>query len=464
MITRQRSLLAVSLSIDFFVIMGVFLVAALLAQPVSLLATHQYMFLLPLLLFVIWYFSTSNLSYYENIGDRFLASNAFTLFQLVFIQAVSIVLYVFLVKETYFTRNFLMSYALLLYIVSVIKAVITRKILKHRKRSGKSLRNLLIVGSGETALEFLRTAQNNTSLGYSYIGLISGSIVDIPEFAGTFSDFEEVIEKKEIADVFIALEQNESGWLQGVIRICNKYALHTYIIPDYLRYLAKKYTITSVDKFPVLSLRKEPLEELHWRILKRIFDVCVAVLVCVFIVPWLFTVITVLQKLLSPGPVFYIQNRVGKNHKFFRCYKFRSMSVTKTDIQYKPTSQNDERITKFGRFLRKSNLDELPQILNVLVGDMSIVGPRPHAVVYDEMYENFIEDIRLRNLVKPGITGWAQIHGLRGDVHDLEENKKRIQKRIELDIWYIENWSLSLDIQILFITILQMITGDTKGH
>ena len=464
MITRQRSLLAVSFLADLFVIIGVFIVAALLAQPASLLATHSYMFLLPVILFVIWYFSTSNLGYYENIGNRFLATNAFTLFQLVFIQSLAIVLFVFLVKETYFTRNFLMSYALLLYSVSVIKAIITRKVLKHRKRSGKSLRNLLVVGSGETALEFLRTAQQNTSLGYSYIGLISGSTVDAPEFAGTYPDFEGRIEEKEIADVFIALEQDESSRLQEVIRVCNKYALHTYIIPDYLRYLSAKYTVTSVDKFPVLSLRKEPLEELHWRIIKRTFDVCVALLVCIFIVPWLFIIIAVLQKFLSPGPVFYIQNRVGKNHKFFRCYKFRSMSASKTDVQYKPTSQNDERITKFGRFLRKSNLDELPQILNVLVGDMSIVGPRPHAVVYDEMYENFIEDIRLRNLVKPGITGWAQIHGLRGDVHDLEENKKRIQKRIELDIWYIENWSLSLDVQILFITILQMITGDTKGH
>jgi Undecaprenyl-phosphate glucose phosphotransferase len=464
MITRQRSLLAISLVADLLIICGAFLFAALLAQPASLLATHPYMFILPVILFVIWYFSTGNFSYYENIGNRFLATNAFTLFKLVFIQSIAIVLYVFLVKETYFTRNFLVLYALLLYAASVIKSIITRKILKHRKRSGKSLHNLLVVGSGATALDFIKTAQSNPSLGYSYIGLISENKIDAPEFAGTYSEFEAIFEQKDIADVFVALEQNESGRLQRVIRVCNKYALHTYIIPDYLRYLSAKYTVTSVDKFPVLSLRKEPLEELHWRILKRGFDLGMALFVCIFIAPWLFTIIALLQKLLSPGPIFYIQNRVGKNHKFFRCYKFRSMSVTQTDIQYKPTSQNDERITKFGRFLRKSNLDELPQILNVLFGDMSIVGPRPHAVVYDEMYENFIEEIRLRNLVKPGITGWAQIHGLRGDVHDLEENKKRIQKRIELDIWYIENWSLNLDIQILFITILQMITGDTKGH
>jgi putative colanic acid biosysnthesis UDP-glucose lipid carrier transferase len=464
MITRQRSLIATSLLIDFLIIAGTFLAAALLAQPASLLATHRYMFALPLILFIVWYFSTSNSGYYESIGNRFLAASAFSLLKLVVIQSAVIVLFVFFVKETLFTRNFLLFYALLLYVISVIKAIITRKVLKHRKRSGKTLRNLLVVGSGETAIEFIRTAQKNASLGYSYIGLVSEHPVEVPEYAGTYMDFEELIEQKAVEDVFIAMEQTEISRIQEIIRICNKFALHTYIIPDYLQYLSAKFTITSVDKFPVLSLRREPLEELHWRILKRTFDLSVALVVCITIVPWLFTIIALLQKILSPGPVFYIQSRVGKGHKYFRCYKFRSMSFEKVDIQYKPTSQDDVRITKFGRFLRKSNLDELPQIFNVLLGHMSIVGPRPHAVVYDEMYENFIEEIRLRNLVKPGITGWAQIHGLRGDVKDLEENKKRIQKRIELDIWYIENWSLNLDIQILFITILQMITGDTKGH
>lgn len=464
MITRQRSLIATSLLIDFFIITGAFLAAALLAQPIALLATHQYMFVLPLILFITWYFSTSNSGYYESIGNRFIAASAYSLFKLVIVQSAVIVLFVFFVKETFFTRNFLVFYALLLYIISVIKAIITRKVLKHRKRSGKTLRNLLVVGSGETALDFIRTAQQNASLGYSYIGLVSENPLEVAEFAGTYAEFEKIVEQKAVEDVFIAMEQTEINRIQEIIRICNKFALHTYIIPDYLQYLSAKFTITSVDKFPVLSLRREPLEELHWRILKRAFDLSIALIICITIVPWLFSIIAILQKFLSPGPVFYVQNRVGKGHKFFRCYKFRSMSFEKVDIQYKPTSQDDVRITKFGRFLRKSNLDELPQIFNVLLGHMSIVGPRPHAVVYDEMYENFIEEIRLRNLVKPGITGWAQIHGLRGDVKDLEENKKRIQKRIELDIWYIENWSLNLDIQILFTTILQMITGDTKGH
>ena len=463
MITQQRSLLFVSLLLDFFIITGVFLLAALIAQPATVLFAHKYMFLLPLILFIVWYFSTGSTGYYENIGSRFYASQAFNLFKIVIFQSIAIVLFVFIVKETFFTRNFLIVYVLILFSVSIIKAIIVRKLLKHRKRSGKKLRNLLIVGGGETALDFLNTIKQNTSLGYSNIGLISAKILDIPEYAGTFHEIEKTIKDKSIDEIFISLDQEEETYLQNIITLCNKYALHTYIIPNYLKFLSAKYRISTVDKFPVLTLRHEPLEEIHWRILKRIFDIITAIIVCVTIVPWLFPIIFLFQKIFSPGPVFYIQDRVGKNNKTFRCFKFRSMSIQKSDDTYQPTEQNDKRITSFGKFLRKSNLDELPQIFNVLLGDMAIVGPRPHAVIYDEVYKDFIEEIRLRNLVKPGITGWAQVHGLRGDIMDMEENKKRIKKRIEYDVWYIENWSFNLDIQIMFITFWQMVKGDTKG-
>ena len=148
--------------------------------------------------------------------------------------------------------------------------------------------------------------------------------------------------------------------------------------------------------------------------------------------------------------IFFIQERIGKNNKKFRCYKFRTIE--------------EIRVTKFGSFLRKNSLDELPQFFNVLIGNMSIVGPRPHAIEFNETYKEFIDYIKLRNLVKPGITGWAQVHGLRGDVEDEILNRIRTKKRIEFDIWYIENWSFWLDVQIFMITIWQMIRGKNKGQ
>ena len=158
-----------------------------------------------------------------------------------------------------------------------------------------------------------------------------------------------------------------------------------------------------------------------------------------------------------------MQERIGARNKKFKCYKFRTLYEESSSADFKPVIENDPRITPVGRFLRKSNIDELPQFFNVLKGDMSIVGPRPHAIPYDDKYGKFVEEIKLRHSIKPGITGWAQIHGLRGDVEDEEENKKRTSKRIEYDLWYIENWSFWLDVQIILQTIWQMLRGRTKA-
>jgi len=187
-------------------------------------------------------------------------------------------------------------------------------------------------------------------------------------------------------------------------------------------------------------------------------------MVLVLVASWLFPVITILIKLDSKGRVFFIQDRVGIKNRKFKCIKFRTLKETKMfPEKFSPVVENDPRITRIGRFLRTSNLDEFPQFINVLKGNMSIVGPRPHAIQYDKEYGHTVEEIKLRHTVKPGITGWAQIHGLRGDVSDRKENISRTAKRIEYDLWYIENWSFGLDIKIIFSTIWLTITGRTKA-
>jgi exopolysaccharide biosynthesis polyprenyl glycosylphosphotransferase len=217
--------------------------------------------------------------------------------------------------------------------------------------------------------------------------------------------------------------------------------------------------------FPIITARREPLDDVHWRFFKRLFDIVFSLLVMILILSWFFPLVFVLTKLSSKAPVFFNQDRVGAKNKTFKCYKFRTMKVSddNSTVSFQPVLENDPRVTKVGRFLRKSNLDELPQFINVLKGEMSIVGPRPHAVLYDKKYSKIVDAIRLRHNVKPGITGWAQVHGLRGDVADEEENIQRTKKRIEYDIWFIENWSMTLDIQIILITIWQMLKGKTKG-
>jgi putative colanic acid biosynthesis UDP-glucose lipid carrier transferase len=217
-----------------------------------------------------------------------------------------------------------------------------------------------------------------------------------------------------------------------------------------------------IGNFPIITSRNEPLEEVQWRVVKRVFDFIFSLLVVAFILSILFPLVALLTKLTSKGPVLFVQERIGAKNKKFRCYKFRTLKVEQPAKSFQPVTMNDPRVTPLGKFLRKTNIDELPQFINVLKGEMSIVGPRPYPIPYDDRYGKIFEEIKLRHNVKPGITGWAQVHGLRGDVTDDEENKKLISKRIEYDLWYIENWTFWLDIQIILLTILQVMSGRTR--
>jgi putative colanic acid biosynthesis UDP-glucose lipid carrier transferase len=282
-------------------------------------------------------------------------------------------------------------------------------------------------------------------------------------YLGRTDELEKILEEHKIEEVIIALSNPPAVLLEKIINICNKAGLRVHIIPDYSKFLSKKFRIGLIGNFPLITVRNEPLEEIQWRFLKRTFDIFFSILILVFILSWLIPLLMLLQKIFSGGKIFFVQERIGKDNKKFRCYKFRSYNNQDSDKKELVNSGN-LHITKFGSFLRKSNLDEIPQFINVLIGNMSIVGPRPHAIEFNETYKEFIDYIKLRNLVKPGITGWAQVHGLRGDVEDESLNRIRTKKRIEYDIWYIENWTFWLDVQIFMVTIWQMIRRKNLGQ
>jgi exopolysaccharide biosynthesis polyprenyl glycosylphosphotransferase len=253
--------------------------------------------------------------------------------------------------------------------------------------------------------------------------------------------------------------------LDEIIRICNINAVRIHIIPDYFRFLSSRFQISSIGNFPIITARQEPLEEANRRFLKRTFDIIFSSLVLIFLLSWLYPILALLIKLDSKGKVLFIQKRVGVKNDLFECYKFRTLtseSSQETET-FKPVLMGDKRVTGFGNFLRKSNIDELPQFFNVLKGDMSVVGPRPHAIPYQDLYGKIFEEIKMRHNVRPGLTGWAQVNGLRGDVEDEKENNRRTIMRMKYDLWYIENWTMRLDLQIILMTIWQMIKGDTKA-
>ena len=206
-------------------------------------------------------------------------------------------------------------------------------------------------------------------------------------------------------------------------------------------------------------IRQEPLDSTSSRRIKRAFDVTFSLGVILFIFTWLFPILALLVKLSGRGPVFFKQVRLGKDNEQFVCWKFRSMRMNK-EADSKQATKNDPRVTAVGRFLRKSNLDEMPQFFNVLFGHMSIVGPRPHPLRLNEQYRDIIDKYMVRHFVRPGITGWAQVNGLRGET----QTPELMERRVELDVWYLENWSFWLDLKIVVKTVTNMFGKDEKAY
>jgi len=343
-----------------------------------------------------------------------------------------------------------------------IRTIIFKSALRVVRNKGKSIRNLLIVGANEIGERFREVIIKNPEYGHRFIGFINqnpGKFV-----IGDLSELDRLITEKNIEDVVIALHNNSNENMDELISICNRNAVKIHVIPDYFKFLSGRFQISTVSNLPVITIRDEPLNEVLRRFAKRIFDILFSMLVILFILSWFIPVVSLLIKIDSPGPAFFIQERFGIRKKPFKCYKFRTLVFKKKNLgEFEPIIISDPRVTRIGKILRKTNLDELPQFINVLTGDMSVVGPRPHPIGVEMVYEKVFGEIKMRYNVRPGVTGWAQINGLRGEVSDEEENKKRILEKMKYDLWYIENWSMRLDLQIILLTIWHMIRGDTKG-
>lgn len=254
----------------------------------------------------------------------------------------------------------------------------------------------------------------------------------------------------------VAPEHNQK--LYQIIQGADDNCIRFKIVPDMGLFFKKQMHIDYLKEIPVISLRNEPLEDMGNRIKKRIFDIVVSFFVVTFILSWLIPLVGLLIWLESKGPVFFVQTRTGKNGNNFSCLKFRSMKVNNRAHEMQATA-NDDRLTRIGRFLRRTSLDEFPQFVNVLRGDMSIVGPRPHMLKHTKDYSRVIGQYMVRQFLKPGITGWAQVNGYRGETRTVEQ----MQKRVEYDLWYLENWSLFLDVKIMVMTAFNAIKGEKNA-
>ncbi len=466
MITNKKSTYYLRLFLDLIILNISFFIAAVWSQSLATLLDRNYMFILLTGLNFLWYFVSNVIDFYDDYNIRPFSYQFIKIIRNVTVQALAAVLFIFLVKEDLFTRNFIIIYSVLLAMLVGIRTQAVKYSLIKIRGKGKNIRNLLVIGAGEIGKNFYESILRKNEFGFNLTGFLDDEIseADGLSLLGKIDDLDRVITEKNIEEVIIALPIYAAGQLDDVIKVCNKNAVRVHIIPDYFRFVSKKFQVSMIGNFPIITVRSEPLAEAHWRFVKRVFDIIFSVLAILFILSWLTPLLAILNRLFSPGPVFFKQDRIGTKDETFGCYKFRTMiSDNKSINKYQPAVEGDERVTGIGGYLRKSNIDELPQFINVLKGQMSIVGPRPHPLAFNEKYKEMVEEIKLRSWVKPGITGWAQVHGFRGDVLDYEENKKRTVKRIEYDIWYIENWSFWIDIQIILTTVWQMIKGETKG-
>jgi Undecaprenyl-phosphate glucose phosphotransferase len=274
-----------------------------------------------------------------------------------------------------------------------------------------------------------------------------GTIYKKTKVIGRFSDLERFIAENDYDEIAITLSINEYGKLERLVAICEKTGIHTKFIPDYHNIIPTVPYMEDLDGLPVINIRNVPLSNTFNRLLKRACDIIGGLMMLIiFGIPMI--IIAIAVKCSSEGPVLFEQVRIGLHGRPFKMYKFRSMTQQKeADEIHAWTTANDARVTKIGKIIRRTSLDELPQIFNIIVGDMSIVGPRPERPFWVEKFKEEIPRYMIKHQVRPGLTGWAQINGYRGDTS--------IKKRIEYDLYYIENWKLSLDIKILFITIFK---------
>jgi len=357
---------------------------------------------------------------------------------------------------------FIIYYYLLLFVIFIAWRVLARETLKIYRRKGHNYKRVIIVGAGKNGMELFAEMKKEMAYGYNIYGFFDDNFSlknTLQNYLGMTYEVEDVVLKNDIDEIYCTLPNSQDEKITRILNFAEKHMVRFYIVPEFSRYVKKRLDLDIIESIPIMAVRSEPLQSTHNQIIKRVFDIVFSFCFLVALFPVFYIVFGILIKLSSSGPVIFKQRRTGIYGKSFNCYKFRSMKLNK-DADAKQAEKGDPRTTKIGQFLRHSNLDEIPQFYNVLKGDMSVIGPRPHMIKHTELYSSFIDKYMVRHLIKPGITGWAQVNGYRGETITTDQ----MEGRVRYDVWYLENWSFLLDLKILIITILNMFKGEKNAY
>ncbi|MBR9913529.1 MAG: undecaprenyl-phosphate glucose phosphotransferase [Algicola sp.] len=400
------------------------------------------------------------LSIYSNFYEVYRYTREVKIFSLTFRQMVLFTLIMFSFSGYYHNLDIypitIFKYIIAVFLgITFFKFAIYYLLQKYRVSFGGNYRRTVIFGANKKTKALENFFNKNPEYGYVHVNTFS--LKDKKEKA--LDAHFDYIKKEGIDEIYCSISELSNQQISEIADFADNNLKILKFLPDNKEIYSKKLKYEYYDYIPILSLRNIPLEDSFNMVIKRIFDIVFSSLVIVFILSWLTPIIAILIKLESKGPIFFKQSRNGFNYKEFDCYKFRSMTPNKDAHLYQAT-RGDQRITRTGRFIRKTSIDELPQFFNVLFGDMSVVGPRPHMVSHTNMYAKKIDKFMVRHFVKPGITGLAQISGFRGEI----ETDKDIIGRVKYDIFYIENWSLLLDLKIITQTFVNAVKGEDKAY
>ena len=405
-----------------------------------------------------WFFITNAVEYYPtkrkenfftNINKMF---NVYTLFGLVYFA-----IFGFGTGRTVSVLFHLKILFVIFILLTLYRILFYWGLAKYRFMGGNYV-NVVAIGRDKN-LKKIRRVFDDPYLGYRYKGFFDDLPSVSPTYLGEISGAYDYILHNEVDEVYCLASKFSQYELRKLIDFADNNLIRLKIIPDNKEVFTRSMSLEMYDDIPVLNIRKVPLDRDYSRWGKRIFDIIFSSLVMIFVLSWLVPLMYILIKAESPGPLYFKQKRHGFKKRVFWCYKFRSMAPNSESDKTMAT-KNDMRITKMGKFIRKTSIDELPQFINVFLGDMSVVGPRPHMELHTEGYEGSVDKYLVRHFVKPGITGLAQIRGYRGEIVKHED----ILNRIKLDVFYVEKWSFALDLNIIYRTVYNVFAGEEKAY
>ena len=452
---------------DAPIVFGSYLLALYFSGILAITENNFNNYLFSFVIIAVWYTAASfSRLYADRRSNKFSEEIIFIIYSLILFSILLSSIAFFLRFFIKFTGEFFFFLILTLFILQTIEKYIIRKLLHAAIFQGALYDNILIIGATSTALDFIDTIHRYYYYGYKCIGFLDDEKKELneTEYLGKIENLPNILQQGTVDEVMIALNNFNSEHIQNCIEICDYYRIKARIVPNVQQFAGASGQVNNIGLLPVINIRSLPLDKEENKILKRIFDIVFASLFFILLGWWLLPLISLAIKISSKGPVIFKQERWGLNNKKIICYKFRTMVADEHDLDsngnYQQATRNDPRVTKLGSLMRSTNMDELPQFWNVLIGNMSVVGPRPHPTPLNIESMHTIENYMLRHIVTPGITGWAQVNGARGETKETGS----MQKRINFDLYYIHRWTFWLDSQIILQTIINIFRRDQNAY